>query len=75
VAGQTPSAAGNPPGSTGGGVPGGRALGAVTNASNTTGTGAALPVGLGALALVVILAGMDYARARRARLFDSRGEA
>jgi hypothetical protein len=75
VAGQTPSAAGNPPGSIGGGVPGGRALGAVTNASNTTGTGAALPVGLGALALVVILAGMDYARARRARLFDSRGEA
>jgi hypothetical protein len=73
LAGQTPTAAGSPAASTGGGAPGATALGAVTNASNRTGTGAALPVGLGALALVVTLAGMDYARARRARLFDSPG--
>jgi hypothetical protein len=71
LAGQTPSATGNPSGSTGRGAPGVASLGAVTNASSRTGTGAALPVGLGALALVVILAGMDYARARRARLLGS----
>jgi hypothetical protein len=51
------------------GSSGGRPLGAVENASSHPGLGAAVPVGAGALALVVVLAAMDYTRARRRRMF------
>ncbi len=73
LAGSTAPSPGASPGRAGPAGGAGTPLGAVENASSHPGVGAAVPVGLGALALVLVLAGLDYTRARRARLFDPGG--